>query len=255
MNNQVSLVMTIYNRERYLSTAIESVLRQSYGNFELILWDDGSTDGSVEIARQYAQQDERICLIEAEHRGTVHAHAAAYALSTGDYIGWVDSDDALVGRALAQTVGYLDQHPAVGVVYSDCVVIDAQSKVIGKGARSQIPYSPMALLQDFMTFHFRLMRRSVFEAAGGINTAFCCAIDYELCLRLSEVTQIVHLPEVLYLYRCHGDQMSTRMQIEQIQCSEQAVRQALERRGLGEQYDLQVKVVGYLKLIPKRTPD
>ena len=87
-----SLVMTVYNRERYLRTAIESVLRQTKeGDFELLVWDDGSTDRSVEIACDCAQRDKRVRVVAAEHQGQTRSLKAAIAQTTGDYIGWVDS--------------------------------------------------------------------------------------------------------------------------------------------------------------------
>jgi hypothetical protein len=93
MSPLVSLVITVYNREQYLSDAIESILTQTYTDFELLIWDDGSTDDSVEIAQHYATQDKRIRVIAAPHQGRAPALKAAMAEATGTYVGWVDSDD------------------------------------------------------------------------------------------------------------------------------------------------------------------
>ncbi|HIK56976.1 MAG TPA: glycosyltransferase family 2 protein [Synechococcales cyanobacterium M55_K2018_004] len=88
----ISIIMTVYNREQYLSAAIESILAQTRGDFELIIWDDGSTDRSLEIAQHYAQRDPRIQVVAAEHRGHLSALQALSALASGIYIGTVDSD-------------------------------------------------------------------------------------------------------------------------------------------------------------------
>ena len=189
----VSIVMPVYNRDRYLATAIESVLMQTYSNFELIIWDDGSSDRSLEIANRYAQKDSRIRVIAAAHQGTVRALNGAYAAAKGTYIGQVDSDDALDFRALELTVKVLESYPEVGMVYTDHWEMNAGGQVQSLGHRCKIPYSPDRLLIDFMTFHFRLLRRSVYEQIGGFREAFESIEDYDLCLRLSDVTEIWHL--------------------------------------------------------------
>jgi glycosyltransferase involved in cell wall biosynthesis len=131
----ITLLLTTYNRSPYLSSATESILTQTYPNFELILWDDGSTDRSLQIARHYAQQDDRICLIAAPHRGRAHSLKAAHALAKGDYVGWVDSDDKLAPTALQEPIALLNTQPQVGMVYTDYEVIDAAERPKGLGKR------------------------------------------------------------------------------------------------------------------------
>ena len=91
----ISLIMTVYNREKYLKKAISSVIAQSFGDWELIIWDDGSSDKSVQIARDFTQKDIRIKLIESEHKGRVQSLINAHKLANGEYLGWIDSDDML----------------------------------------------------------------------------------------------------------------------------------------------------------------
>lgn len=90
--------MTVYNRERYVGAANASVLAQTYPNFELIVWDDGSQDRSVDIACQYANGDPRVIIIAAPHRGRVLALKAAHAAASGKYVGWtaITSSDPLL---------------------------------------------------------------------------------------------------------------------------------------------------------------
>jgi glycosyltransferase involved in cell wall biosynthesis len=242
MPSLVSLIMTVHNREAYLKPAIESVLQQTYTDWELILWDDGSTDGSTQIARDYAQQDPRIKFTAATHTGRVQSLKAAHALATGDYLGWVDSDDLLAATGLAETVQVLDTHPDVGLVYTDYWVINPQGKRQGLGKRCSIPYSPERLLVDFMTFHFRLFRHPVFTQAGGIDLNFPAAIDYDLCLRLTEHTQVFHISQPLYSYRVHPTSISGKQQLKQIYYASEAIQQAIERRGLTDRYEINVKV-------------
>jgi glycosyltransferase involved in cell wall biosynthesis len=150
----ISLVITVYNRERYLSEAIESVLAQTRQDFDLLIWDDGSTDNSVEIAKEYAKRDRRIRVVAAEHQGRTPSLKEALAQTKGSYIGLVDSDDLLAPTALEETATVLEADPVVGLVYTDYMDIDRQGKVIGYGNRCRVPYSKERLLIDFMTFHF-----------------------------------------------------------------------------------------------------
>lgn len=240
--------MTVYNRERYVGAAIESVLAQQGRDFELLIWDDGSTDGSVDIARSYEGRDSRVKVVAAQHLGRVLSLQAAHAKVTGDYVGWVDSDDLIAPQALTETAKVLDAHPAVGLVYTDYFVIDENNSVQGQGTRCRIPYSKERLLVDFMTFHFRLMRRNVFETAGGIDVSFQVANDYDLCLRLSEVTQVAHIAKPLYYYRYHKWSVSHQQRVEQILASKEAISRALIRRGLSERYEINVQIVGKYEL-------
>jgi glycosyltransferase involved in cell wall biosynthesis len=232
----ISLLIVNYNGARYLGEALHSALTQTYTDFELLVWDDGSTDQSVDIAQAYARQDRRVRVIAAGHRGVAAARQAAIAHTTGAYLGWLDSDDLLASTALEETVQVLDALPETGLVYTDYLEIDAAGNIQGYGDRCQIPYAKEMLLLCFITFHFRLLRRAVFEQVGGINTAYPYAYDYDLCLRLSEVTTVRRLRKPLYYYRRHDDAISSQKQHEQKRDSCQAILAALQRRGLVERY-------------------
>lgn len=192
MSTPISLVMTVYNRAHYLPLALDSVINQTYPHWHLTIWDDGSSDGSQAIARQYANFDRRIRFIPAPHQGRQYALRAAIQSTEYPYLGWLDSDDLLAPETLAKTVAILDTQ-RVGMVYTDHWEIDDRGLVRGVGKRSLIPYSQERLLVDFMTFHFRLIRREVYEEVGGIDLDFPQAQDYDLCLKISEVTDISHL--------------------------------------------------------------
>lgn len=240
MNPIVSLVITTYNREKYLLAAIESILVQTYTNFELLIWDDGSSDRSVAMATHYTTFDKRVRVVAAPHTGRGRALKDAIAQTNGKYLGWVDSDDMLAANALAETVSILEAQPSVGMVYTDHLVTDAQGKVKGIGDRCRIPYSKERMLIDFMTFHFRLIRRDVYDALGGVSVDLETAEDYDLCLRLSEVTQIYHHPKPLYLYRTHSDSISESQHLKQILASQKSINNALFRRGLTDSLELEV---------------
>lgn len=243
MPPRTSLVLPVYNRADYIGEAVESVLRQSDSDWELIVWDDGSTDDSMAIVRDLTGRDERVRLIESEHRGLTRSLIEAFAAARGKYLGWLDSDDRLERRALEDTAHFLDRHAEVGLVYTQHRLIDARGKVLGLGRRCQIPYSRDQLLLDHITFHFRLMRRSVYEQVGGINPNYERAQDYDLCLRLSEVTEVHQIAKPLYDYRVHTGSVSQQQQLAQIDASRRAIEAALQRRDLDNQFRLEVELL------------
>ena len=236
MTRSISILITTYNRARFLASAIESVLSQTRPDFELLIWDDGSTDHSLDIAQGYAHQDPRVQVVAGAHQGVAAARQAATAQLRGAYLGWVDSDDILAPTALEETAAILDTYPEIGMVYTDYLVMDPAGHVQGLGQRCQLPYSKDLLLLCFMTFHFRLLRQTVFRQVGGVNPAFHCADDYDLCLKLSEVTLIQRLQKPLYVYRSHPDSICSQQEQEQIRESYLAIAAALERRGLTDRY-------------------
>lgn len=252
MTVPISIVTTVYNRERYLGKAIESVLAQTRKDFELLIWDDGSKDHSVEIALSYAERDQRVRVVAAEHLGQGRALKSAIAETTGAYIGQVDSDDFLAITALEETATVLDKHPEVGLVYTDYMVMDEGGKVRSEGLRCRIPYSKERLLVDFMIFHFRLIRREVYDQVGGINESFESVEDYDLCLRLSEITSVRQLKKPLYYYRNHNSSLSHHKQIDQILLSHKAIAQALERRGLSDRFEINVQIAGKFSVREKK---
>jgi GT2 family glycosyltransferase len=197
--------------------------------------------------------DDRVRVVAAKHLGRTPALKAAIAETTAPYLGWVDSDDILAATALEETAAVLDRESSVGLVYTDYVTIGEDGKARGYGNRCRIPFSKDRMLLDFMTFHFRLMRRSVFDAAGGIDESFQCAEDYDLCLRMAELTEVRHIRKPLYYYRIHADSISQRMRIEQIHCARDAVAHALERRGLSDRFEIDLQIRGRFSLRRRKT--
>ena len=119
MSAVVSIIIVNYNREKHINAAIESVLSQTDRELELLIWDDGSTDRSVEIACEYAKRDRRVKVVAASHQGTTKARKEALAQTSGKYLGWVDSDDVLAPTALEETLAILEDSSQTGLVYRD----------------------------------------------------------------------------------------------------------------------------------------
>ncbi len=251
----VSILMCVHNRERFVDAAIKSVLAQTRTDLELVLLDDGSTDGSLAICRAHAQRDPRVRLFEGECKGAVRALNAAHTHARGRFIGWVDSDDMLHAEALAHTAAVLESRPDIGLVYTDHLIIDEQNHAAGLGQKATIPYSKEKLLTDFITFHFRLFRRELFDQIGGLDESFTAAADYDYCLRMSEITEFAKVEKPLYAYRVHAESISASRRLEQIEMSARAVRRALVRRGLADSMVLDVEILSRFHLRPRRADD
>lgn len=245
---KVSIVIPAYNREQYIGTAIRSVLDQTYRNIELIIVDDGSTDGTLAIAEQFAVEDDRVRVLalkvkrtEETERGAAHALKAGYGLARGEYIGQVDSDDWLDTQAIERMVAVLDDDASCGMVYSNYIDVDQNGQQLRPGWRCSYDYSAEKLLSVFMTFHFRLIRRLIYEQVGGINLKYDRMEDYDLCLRVSEITRISHIPDFLYFYRNHSDMTHQKNPLQIVLLANAVIEAALKRRGMDKTHRLKVK--------------
>jgi glycosyltransferase involved in cell wall biosynthesis len=226
---KVSITITTYNREKYLEQAIASILAQTYKDLEVILFDDGSSDRSVEIAEQYALQDSRIKLVASPHIGRIPALIAASALVTGEYACVVDSDDWISLNAIADTAAVLDSRPEIGMAYTNCMLVDSLGSIIGCRKQNQIPYSRDRLLTDFIPFHLRMYRQSLFEQVGGYDSTLEYAEDYDLSLKLSEITEAAFVPTASYYYRQHSQTQGAKCRIERIYWTKKAIERSLLR--------------------------
>jgi glycosyltransferase involved in cell wall biosynthesis len=238
---RVSIVIPAYNREKYLGIAVESVLRQTYTDWELIISDDGSTDGTLEMITDFARYDSRIKVLAAPHQGAVYALIAGFNAAQGEFIGQLDSDDLLEPEAIELTVAALEANLAWGLCYTNYRDIDEQGQLTRVGWRCSIPYSRDTLLTAFMTFHFRLIRKSIYQEVGGFDPNFDRIEDYELCLRLSEMTEIGKVDEFLYQYRHHPDSLKSTARLEVILLAQKVSELAIERRGMSGTHRLKVE--------------
>lgn len=230
----IGIAITAYNRDRYLSMAVDSVMRQTHSDWRLVIVDDGSTDQTATIAEGFAALDPRITVLRQDNHGCGHALSLGLGVLAQDceYLGWVDSDDVLNPIALQVTKDYLDSDRLSDCIYTHYQVIDSDGGFLRKGRRCEIPYSPERLLTDFMVFHFRLLRSVAYRAIGGVDADLKAAIDYDLMLRFSERFEIACLPEVLYSYRQHSQSLSALHRQQQAKAATDAANRALLRRGM-----------------------
>jgi GT2 family glycosyltransferase len=201
----ISVLMPVCDTEPWmLEAAIGSLLDQAYPNWQLCLADDGSTRrGTLAALEGAAERDPRVVLTSLQERSGISAATnAALGLARGDYVAFLDHDDLLKPHALAQVVRWLDADPSLDLLYSDEDKLDPAGRLTE--ARWKPDWSPNLLLCQNYVCHLLVVRRSLLEDLGGLRSAFDGSQDYDLVLRISEVTdRIAHIPDVLYSWRQH----------------------------------------------------
>lgn len=230
----INVICTVYNSSLYLHETLDSLRFQTFQDWEAIIWIDGATDNSYEIARRYEAIDKRFVVIKSPHQGRPVALKRAIESGKRPFIAILDSDDTLAPGALETLLPVLKNNPDIGCVYSDYNTMDKIGNITGLGSRCQIPYDVERLLTDFMTFHLQLFRRDLYHEVGGIDEALLLACDYDLFLKLSEVTTFLQIKLPLYNYRIHGGSLSQKYPQQQEIYSAHAIRNALTRRGRPE---------------------
>lgn len=218
----MSVVMSAYNAERHVGTAVESILGQTFSDFELVAIDDGSRDRTGDILAAYG--DPRIHVLRQVHRGLIASLNRGIGLASGEYIARMDADDVAHPRRLERQVAFLDVNHDVGMVGTAYDEIDEQGRVIGHrryptedGAlrRALIRYNPF--------FHSSvMMRRGVLEAVGSYDGARSFLVeDYDLWFRVARVTRMANLPDTLMQRRYGTHNISLKRESEQLR---QAIR-------------------------------
>lgn len=208
----VSVVMPVYNGEKYLAEAVESILNQTFRDFEFIIIDDGSTDGTAQILEQYGRGDSRIRICHQENAGVVAACNRGIGLARGKYIARMDADDIALRHRFQAQVGFLESNPDVALVGSAISFIDAEGR--GHGQIMRYPTSDSAIRRilyygNCFAHPSIMMRRQAVSAVGGYRECCSPAEDYDLWLRLAERFKVANLAEPLLLYRIHHRQATS----------------------------------------------
>ena len=237
MTPRVSVVMTVYNSQHYLRETLESLLNQTFGDFEFIIVNDGSTDRSLEILKEYAQRDGRIRLISRGNTGIVAAANEGIAAARGEYLARTDSDDVSMPERLEKQVAYLDAHPDCVLVGSRVVETDPYGIPVTESGHAltheeidrqlMTAYGGWAVLQPTA-----MMRTAAVRSVGGYRGRYNISEDHDLFLRLAERGKVANLPDVLLRYRRRFDG-ATHSHLHQLaEAKEKLLREAHERRGI-----------------------
>lgn len=231
----VSVVMGVYNAEETVGEAVESILGQTFRDFEFIVVDDGSTDGTARILDGF--RDPRIVRIKNDGNvGLTRSLNRGLRLAQGRHIARLDADDVSLPHRLEQQVAHLDAHPKVGLVGCPVIYIDPDGRELGV---QRIPIHDLhqALLDtEFCWEHSAVMfRASCVGAAGPYREIFRYAQDYDLWLRIAERFDMASLPDPLVKLRLHSDAISIARRIEQRAYVLLALELARQRMANGEE--------------------
>ncbi len=172
----VSVIIPVFNGKRFLAEAIQSVLDQSYGPLEVIVVDDGSSDGSAAVARSFPG----VRVIEQEHAGPGAARNRAVVASSGEFLAFLDADDVMPADKLERQVGYLNDHPAVGCVLGRQELFGYDRAPPALAMSPPMGRHPELLARGSVQPLSLVARRSVFDAIGNFSTGFGEDIDW-LC--------------------------------------------------------------------------
>jgi glycosyltransferase involved in cell wall biosynthesis len=208
----VSIVLPVYNGARFLQKSIDSCLKQTYRDIELIVVDDKSVDNSVDIVKSY--DDNRIRLLcHRRNRKQPAGLNTGFAHSTGAYLTWTSHDNYYAPTAIAEMVTFLEDHPKIDFLFANQYDIDESGQIIG-----EVKPGPFEKLVDgcYASGAF-LYRRSVYEKLGGYDERFFLAQDYDYWLRAYAHFALGHLDRFLYYNLVHPGQQTSRFSTEIIE--------------------------------------
>ena len=202
---KVSIVLPVYNGEKYLRESLDSILEQSFVDWELVIVNDCSTDSSIEIVEEYIKKDNRIRLINNDVNKKLPASLnIGFEQAKGEYLTWTSDDNIYLKTAIEKMVEYLDTHDDM-LVCAGMKSIDENGKVFAEWG---------AYTDDFMFYldgvgACFMYRREVIDDIGGYDTGMFLVEDYEYWLRiLTHYGSIGYINEKLYLYRFHGNSLT-----------------------------------------------
>ena len=233
---QVSVLMTAYNGEpRYLRAAVESILAQSLDDFELVVIDDGSTDGTLAVLHEFERRDSRVRLFERPHLGYVRQLNFGLRQCRGEFVARMDADDVALPERLEKQVDLLRRKPGVAVVGGGYELVDGAGRLL----RIEHPPTDDAALQELclsgrtpICHPLATIRKSALTVAGEYDVGVETAEDLDLWLRLGEIGRLACVPDVLLKYRQHAGSVSETRQEQQGAAIRTGVEKAYRRRGL-----------------------
>jgi len=201
-NPRISVIMSVYNGEKYLREAIDSILNQTFPDFEFIIVNDASTDSSLKIIQSY--HDKRIRVIENEENiGLTKSLNKAIKKARGEYIARQDADDISLLNRFEEQLRYLEQHPEVSLLGTSIYRIDSGGDVTGKRIALAKPTTKDMFKGNQFSHGSVMFKRQVIDNVGGYNELFRYVQDYELWLRIAKHYEVRNLTRILYKLRSH----------------------------------------------------
>lgn len=210
MAPKVSVIIPVYNAEKFIKETIESVLGQTCQDFEIVIVDDGSTDKSAETIKSL--DDKRIIYTYQKNHGVSAARNKGILESDGEYIALLDHDDLWLPEKLERQVPILESNSNVGLVYSDCYIIDLNGHILKRNFKDHRPHQGKVLadlfLDNFIPCLTALIRKNILGSIGLFNPELSIAEEYDLFLRIAEVCEVDFVDLPLAKYRLHETNFS-----------------------------------------------
>lgn len=235
---KISVYIPAYNCIDFIEEAVESALNQTFTDLEVVICNDGSTDGTGELIQELYGSHPRVVIVHQENGGISSASNAAIRAGRGEYILQLDSDDVLLPKAAELLVQVFERNKVdVGFVYGDSYLIDSEGTDLGH-AYSWSVYSRKRLTQGMMVHHPRMFRRRDYNRSNGFDQSISNAVDYDFFSQLSELTTGHHLQVPLYLYRQHNQNTSKVDVRDQDHNTHHCAQSSLARMGLNHRITL-----------------
>ncbi|MBF2072894.1 MAG: glycosyltransferase [Synechococcales cyanobacterium C42_A2020_086] len=231
----LSVLMPVYNGARYLRPAVDSILGQTWRDFEFLILDDGSTDASFRILQGYAAQDARISVFQRPHRGIAQSRNELLRHAQGQWIACMDADDISLPERFARQIAFLGSHPEVVCVGGAIDWIDAKGNWLGHCSMPETDADLQRLMLGGISLLHHpctMARRSALLQVGGYDETLIASADLDLWLRLGEIGKLANLPDTVLQYRLHRKSITHVQQHQQHQDALTACQRAWQRRGL-----------------------
>lgn len=245
----ISVILPVFNGEPFLADALRSVLEQSHENFELLVFDDGSTDGSFEIVRSFADIDDRVRCFTRPNRGLVATLNELIGWSRGPFLARMDADDVCLPGRFAKQLDFMWTHPDVACVGGSVLFIDGLGHELGRAAAllDNEAIQAAALCGRSPICHpAAMMRTEAVRAIGGYLPMAFPAEDLDLFLRLGEIAKLANLPDDVLAYRQHGGSVSLQQGEAVIDAARRACLSAAQRRGHATRFAPPTSVAGVI---------
>ncbi|HYG22145.1 MAG TPA: glycosyltransferase [Verrucomicrobiae bacterium] len=251
---RVSVIMSVHNGQKYLRSAVRSILDQTFADFEFLIVNDGSVDGSARLLSKLARADRRVIVIDTPNQGLTKSLNLAIRRARGKFIARMDADDISLPQRFEIQLRAFDQNPELVIVGSEVLLVDSRGWPIGKrGVAFQHEDIDRRLLNGdggAMTHPVVMMRTQAVRDVGGYDERFTTTQDLDLFLRLAEIGKAVNLPEILLLWRQHPESINHRKFTTWSEMKRMALTAAAQRRNVV----LNVDAIVSKQIIPTKEP-
>lgn len=231
MSPRITVFIPVYQAERYLAESIESMLGQSFADFEVLIIDDGSCDRSYEIAAHYATKDQRIRVLQnGENRGVSFTRNRGIQEAKGEFLALLDADDLSVPERLAKQLAFFDQNPDVIACGTQAAIIDADGHDTGQRIETPTNKEEIKVLLAFQNQFVNssmMFRMTALRKTEGYYNGL--SEDYHLAAQLNAYSNLSNLPDTLVHYRSHQGSLS-KQQLSKMQEGERAVFSLIHRQ-------------------------